>query len=198
MDAKRLDAQLRFVLEIDKLKTVFRATWLTDGSRKENDAEHSWHFALMIPLLAEYAADAGLDLLHAVKMALVHDIVEIDAGDVIRYDFAAREAVKAREAAAADRIFALLPDDQAAELRGLWEEYEAMATPEARFAAAIDRLQPLLNNLATQGRTWQEHNIRKSQVLAANAPMGDGAPALWAWARARIEQAARDGWLIDA
>lgn len=197
MPDDRLDRQLGFILEIDKLKQVFRATWLTDLSRKENDAEHSWHFALMIPLLLEYAADPGLDVLRAVLMALVHDIVEIDAGDVIRYDVAEREAAKAREAAAADRIFALLPDDQAARVRALWEEYEAMATPEARYAAAIDRLQPLLNNLATQGQTWKDHGIRKSQVLSANAPMGDGAPALWEWAKDRIEQAARRGWLID-
>ncbi len=196
MPDDRLARQIAFVLEIDKLKQVFRATYLTDQTRKENDAEHSWHFATACVLLAEYSA-RPMDVARAVRMALVHDIVEIDAGDVIRYDTAGREAQKAKEAAAADRIFNILPADQAGELRGLWEEYELRESPEAKFAAAIDRLQPLLNNLATDGRTWRDHGIRKSQVLAANAAMGDGAPALWEWAKARIEQATRDGWLID-
>ena len=194
MNDDRLARQIRFLAEIDRLKQVFRQTYLTDGSRKENDAEHSWHLATMAVLLAEYAAE-DVDLLRAVKMALVHDIVEIDAGDTFCYDRVGAADKLDRERRAADRIFALLPEDQACELRALWEEFEARRTPEARYAAALDRLQPLLQNLRTQGAAWREHGVTLNEVLARNAHVAEGAPKLWHMIEVMIRDAARRGWL---
>ena len=186
---KRLDRQLAFLLEIDRLKQIRRQTLLTDRSRQENSAEHSWHMAVMAILFAENAAEDGLDLLRVLQMLLVHDIVEIDAGDTFCYDDDGRKDQRKREAAAADRIFGLLPEDQAADLRALWEEFEARQTPEARFAAALDRLQPLLHNLTTGGLQWRLHGVTRDQVIERNRVMKDGAPALWRRARALIEAA---------
>jgi putative hydrolase of HD superfamily len=188
----RLAAQLQFILEIDKLKTVLRRTWLLDRSRRENSAEHSWHLAIMAVLLAEYGP-AGLDLARVIKMVLIHDLVEIDAGDTFCYDATAVVDQEDRERLAADRLFALLPIDLAVELRGLWEDFEARASPEARFAAALDRLQPVLHNYTTGGGTWREHRVTRDQVVARNRPMGDGAPELWEYARALIEDAVARG-----
>ena len=175
----RLERQLQFVMEIDKLKQVQRRTWLTDGTRTENAAEHSWHLALMCLLLHEYAADRNLDSLRVLQMLLVHDLVEIDAGDTFVYDEAAAIDKESRERAAADRIFGLLPPDQAGEMRSLWEEFEARQTPEARFAASLDRLQPILHNYHTQGRAWRDHGVTADRVLCATstwqtAPRGYG------------------------
>ena len=191
----RLRRQIEFVMEIDKLKKVMRQTYLMDQSRKENDAEHSWHLAAMAMLLAEYAADGETDISRVMKMVLVHDLVEIDAGDTFCYDEEGARTKPAREQAAADRIFNMLPDDQATELRALWDEFEARRTPEARFAAALDRLQPLLHNYATDGKAWREHGITIDQVLARNKHIAEGSQALWQYAVHMIMDAADKGWL---
>lgn len=190
----RLASQLRFILEIDRLKTVLRRTHLTDRSRNENSAEHSWHIALAAVLLAEHAP-ADVDLCRVVRMLLVHDVVEIDAGDTYAYDEAAHDDKLERERSAARRIFGLLPDDQADELNALWEEFEARETPEARFANAVDRLQPMLHNYATEGAAWLEHGVESRQVIGRNHVIGDGAPDLWAYAERLIAAAVERGWL---
>jgi len=194
-DPNRLTQQLRFFAEIDKLKTVFRQTWLLDKSRRENDAEHSWHLGLIAMLLFEYAKDDGVDLLRVLKMVLVHDVVEIDAGDTFAYDKVGVRDQAERERKAADRVFGLLPADQAAEFRALWEEFDARGTPEARYAAALDRFQPLMHNYLTEGKAWRQHGVTADQVLARNAPMADGAPALWAHAEEIIRDAVAKGYL---
>ena len=194
MGTDRLESQLAFVLEIDRLKTVLRRTTLVDRSRHENSAEHSWHIALMAVLLAEHAAEE-VDLGRVVRMLLVHDVVEIDAGDTFCYDAEANAGKEERERRAAERIFGLLPADQAAELRELWDEFEARETAEARYANAVDRLQPMLHNLATEGCSWQRHEVSVEQVIERNSPIGDGAPGLWEHARARLEEAVEKGWL---
>ena len=193
----RLEQQLTFLLELDKAKTVLRRSYLTDGSRLENDAEHMWHLAMFVLVLAEHA-DPPIDVTKVLKMVLVHDIVEIDAGDVFVYDVAARAGKEAAERAAADRLYGLLPPDQGAELRALWEEFEAKETAEARFAGAVDRLQPLLLNLTTEGRSWQEHGITADRVLELNARIGLGAPSLWVHVEALLHQAVADGHLPPA
>ena len=194
MDNGRLEKQISFLVEIDKLKSVFRQTYLADSSRKENDAEHSWHFALYALVLAEHAA-GEIDVSRVVKMALIHDIVEVDAGDNYVYDRQGDGSIEERERAAAERIFGLLPARQAGEFRALWEEFEAGKTPDARCARALDRLQPLLNNIATGGATWREHGTTYEQVIAVNSQMADGAPALWQYAKALIDDAAEKGFL---
>ena len=159
-----LAQQMEFLLELDQLKSVFRQSKLLSVDRMENSAEHSWHLAMLAMVLAEYAPK-GASLSRVIKMALVHDIVEIDAGDTYIYDEQAREEVAEKENQAAQRIFSLLPKQQAAEFRALWEEYEAKDTPEARFAGALDRIQPLLLNYHTQGQMWRHHGIRSSKVI---------------------------------
>ena len=186
---ERLERQIRFVREIDRLKQIQRQTLLMDRSRQENSAEHSWHMAVMAMLLAETADTRELDLLRVLEMLLIHDIVEIDAGDTFCYDENARQDQHRREKAAADRIFGMLPEDQADGLRKLWEEFEARKTPEARFAAALDRLQPVLHNVFTDGLQWRVHGVKKAQVMARNRRMEDGAPPLWRYARVLIEDA---------
>jgi len=190
----RLSQQLSFLLEIDKLKSIARQTLISDGSRREGDAEHCWHVSLFALVLAEYGP-AGLDVSRTIRMLLVHDLVEIDAGDTYCYDAAAVATQTEREAAAAGRIFALLPEDQSAELRELWEEFEARQTPEARFAAALDRVQPVLLNYHTQGRAWQEHGISRAQVIARCGHIELGSPRLWEWVSAMIEDSVRKGYL---
>ena len=196
--ADRLEQQLAFVREVDKLKHIFRRTWLLDGSRLENDAEHSWHLALMTFLLPEYALAENLDVLRVLKMVVVHDLVEIDAGDTYAYDSTGRETQAEREQQAADRIFALLPADQGPELRALWDEFEARETPEARYAAALDRLQPLMHNYFTEGRAWREHGITADQVVTRCHPIADGAPQLWQYAEKLINDAVKRGYLKPA
>lgn len=175
----RLSAQIRFVLEADKLKQVLRRSYITDGSRIENDAEHSWHLALMALLLSEYSTDPNIDLLRVLGMVLIHDLVEIDAGDTFLYDSAGTQLKTAREQEAAERIYALLPTDQSANFRSIWDEFEASKTAESKFARALDRLQPLLLNYSAKGRTWQEHDITYEMVMGMNPPIiAAGAPAL--------------------
>lgn len=197
MKPKRLQQQIDFILEIDRLKTIRRRTYLTDTSRFENSAEHSWHIAVMALVLAEHANADDLDLFRVIRMMLLHDLVEIDAGDTFAYDDQARQDKTEREEAAADRIFQLLPADQAEEFRGLWEEFEARQTPESRFAAALDRLQPLLHNLYTEGKSWREHGVKKDQVTGLNRHMAEGAAALWDYAAAAIDRAVARGHLPE-
>lgn len=191
---ERLPQQLQFIVEIDRLKTVLRQTPLMDQSRRENSAEHSWHLAVMAIALAEYAS-AGVDIIRALKQVLIHDLVEIDAGDTFCYDAAAHTDKSAREMAAADRIFGLLPEDQRQDFRTLWDEFEAQNTPTARFAAALDRIQPLLHNYHTQGGTWKQHDINKSQVMRRMQPVELGAPKLWPMVLDIVENSVRAGFL---
>ena len=193
----RLARQIEFLVEIDKLKQVYRQTWLMDRSRRENDAEHSWHLAVLAVLLAEYAAEPGLDLLKVLKIVLIHDLVEIDAGDTYAYDADRQQDQAQRERTAADHIFAILPPDQAAEFRAYWDEFEARETPEARFAAALDRLQPLLHNYYTEGKAWREHGITSDQVFARNRPAADGSPVLCQYAESLIRDAVEKGYLAE-
>ena len=194
----RLDEQIRFITEIGRLKGVLRQTMLAGPGRRENSAEHSWHLAVMAQALAEHAPP-GTDIGRVTAMLLVHDLVEIDAGDLFVYADEEQQARQEKaERAAADRIFALLPADQAASLRGLWDEFEERRTPEARFARALDRLQPMLENLKVGGGTWQEHGITADQVLAKVALIEDGSPALGKYARDLVDRAVRDGLLAPA
>lgn len=193
----RLEQQIRFLVEIDKLKSVYRQTMLIDGSRNEDDAEHSWHIALMAILLAEHAAENNVDIFKVVKMLLIHDIVEIDAGDTFAYDAPGHDDKAEREQAAADRIFNILPADQAGELRALWDEFEARQSPEAKYAAALDRVQPMLSNYHTDGHAWKAHGISRSQVIARNQHANLGCPPLWAYARDLIDRAVKKGYLRD-
>jgi len=195
VSSERLAQQIRFVIEIDKLKHVLRRTYLLDQTRRENDAEHSWHLAVMTILLQEYA-ETPVDLLRVLKMVLIHDIVEIDAGDAALYDEAGNADKAERELAAADRLFSLLPRDQAEEIRDLWQEFEARITPEARFARALDRVQPILHNYHTGGRTWRELGVTAKQVLAKNRDVVfDGSPALGEYVVGLIADAVAKGHL---
>ncbi len=191
----RLERQVRFLLEADGLKEVFRRTVLTRSRRRENDAEHSWHLCLCALVLAEHAAVPGLDVLRVLRMLVLHDLVEIDAGDTFAYDTAAVAGQHEREARAADRIFGMLPEDQARSFRALWDEFEARETPEARFAAAVDRFQPMLLNANTEGHAWREHGVTHPQVLARNAHIEQGAPAVWAYAERMVKEAVERGHL---
>jgi putative hydrolase of HD superfamily len=196
MDAQEsLQSQIGFLLEADRLKTVLRQSLITDGSRRENTAEHSWHLALMAVVLAEHAPP-GTDLGRVGAMLLLHDLVEIDAGDLFLYaDAAAQARQEEAERAAAARIFALLPPAQAAGLRALWEEFEERRTPEARFARALDRLQPMLLNMQTEGGTWAEHGVTLDQVLAKVSLIEEGSASLGAYAQAMIASAVEQGFI---
>lgn len=194
MQNNRLEQQIRFIVEIDKLKLILRQTLLTDASRRENSAEHSWHLAMMAILLAEHAP-TQIDVLRVIKMLLVHDLVEIDAGDTFCYDVQSNEDKAIREVQAATRLFGLLPEDQGVELRNLWEEFEAQETAEARFATALDRLQPFLHNQQTKGGTWQIHGITRDQVQRRMQPIEEGAPILWSLVEKMIEDCVVAGYL---
>lgn len=192
-----LDRQLRFLLEADRLKGVLRQSRIIDGSRRENSAEHSWHLGLMSLVLGEYAPD-GTDLGRVTAMVLVHDLVEIDAGDLFVYaGEQAQAAQEDAEQAAADRLFALLPESQAAGFRALWDEFEERRTPEAKFARALDRLQPMLANYQLGGGTWTQHGVTASQVLAKVALIEDGSAALGAFARELIADSVSRGFLAS-
>ncbi len=178
----RLDQQMNFIREVDGIKNIGRQTYLSDASRKENDAEHSWHLALMAIILQEHANET-LDVLRVVSMVLIHDIVELDAGDTYAYDTAGNETKKEREEAAADRIFHLLPEDQAAYFLELWNEFEAQETPEACFANTLDKVQPTMLNDASGAKSWEEHHVRLSQILERNQRTGEGSHTLWDYSR---------------
>jgi putative hydrolase of HD superfamily len=195
--ADRLDRQLAFIRELDRLKSVLRRTSLIDRSRRENTAEHSWHLTAMALALAEYAP-AGADLTHVVELLIVHDIVEIDAGDTFAFDATANLDKADRETAAAARLFGLLPSDVGDRLRARWEEFEANETPSARFANALDRMQGLIvNDAPGDGGTWKLHGVTRSQVLARMAPIELGAPALWPVVLDAVDRAMRAGHIPD-
>ena len=195
--SSRFKKQIQFILEVDKLKHVLRQTILMDRSRRENSAEHSWHIALLVPVLAEYSKDTDIDLFHVMKMLVIHDLVEIDAGDTYCYDDGGREDQTQREAIAADRIFGLLPADQATKYQALWDEFEKRESPESRFANAMDRVQPFLHNYFTNGQTWQANNINSRQVHERMRPVKDGAPDLWDYVNRLIEDAVKKGILAE-
>lgn len=188
--------QMDFLLEVDKLKFIQRQTYLSDAKRKENDAEHSWHLALMAVLLAEHS-DQELDLVKVITMVLIHDIVEIDAGDTYAYDAKGNESKRQREEKAADRIFHILPQDQAEKLREIWEEFEAYETPEAKFAHVCDNVQPLMLNDATKGLSWREHGVKRSQVLARNRAVGQGSRTMRNYVDEIINKNVESGNLKD-
>ncbi|WP_299141092.1 HD family hydrolase [uncultured Tateyamaria sp.] len=182
----RLDQQIAFLNEADKLKSITRATTLADGSRAENSAEHSWHLTLYALVLADQAGP-DVDINRVIKMLILHDLVEIDAGDNPIFDDVDAAAVAAQEAAAADRIFGLLPDDIATSLRPIWEEFEAAETPTAQFAKALDRFQPPMLNLASGGGSWTDYNVTEEMIAArVGTKIARGAPGLWDYARKRI------------
>jgi putative hydrolase of HD superfamily len=191
----RFRQQIEFILEVDKLKNVLRKTILMDRSRRENSAEHSWHIALTVLILSEYAKDSDVDLFRVMKILLVHDLIEIDAGDTYCYDDQGRKDQARREKKAADRIFNLLPADQARSLRELWDEFEERKTPESKFANALDRLQPFLHNYYTEGQIWQENNIKSAQVKSRMHPVDDGSPVLWNYVRFLIDDGVKKGFL---
>lgn len=196
MSFDRLAQQLAFIRELDRLKSVLRRTSLIDRSRRENTAEHSWHLTAMALALAEYAPP-GADLPHVVEMLVVHDMVEIDAGDTFAFDPTANLDKAARETAAAERLFGLLPSDIGDRLRSFWEEFEANETPSARFANALDRLQGLIvNDAPGDGGTWKLHGVSRVQVLERMAPIETGAPGLWPVVVAAVERAVGAGHVV--
>ena len=191
----RLTQQIQFILEIDKLKTILRQTRITTNERYENSAEHSWHLAMLALVLHEYANEP-IDLFRVLKMVLVHDIVEIDAGDTFFFDTSGNGTKAAREQKAANRLFGLLPADQQTELRGLWEEFEARETADAKFAAAVDRVAPtLLNYVNREESSWHKHNLTFDTVVSRVEYMREGSETLWEIAKMTLEQAVADGYL---
>ncbi len=196
MDKKRLEQQMEFIVEVDKVKNIFRQTYLADQNRKENDAEHSWHLALMAVLLKEYSEEE-VDLSKVILMVLIHDLVEIDAGDTYAYDAAGNIDKREREVKAAKRIFGLLPKDQGMEFRDLWEEFEAYATPEAKFAHLLDNFQPLLLNHASDGKSWVEHQVKKSQIYKRNEHIPETSGEIWEYMQFLIDQHVKLGHIID-
>ena len=194
MTSERLTRQLQFILELDKLKSILRRSLLLHSHRRENSAEHSWHLAVMALVLAEHANEP-IDQLHTLKLVLVHDIVEIDAGDTYAYDAAGHAGKNERERTAAQRIFGLLPLEQAEELINLWEEYEEQKTPEARFALALDRLMPFLHNYHTGGITWRENRVTSMQVKERMTPVAGSSDSLGRTVSDIVEQAVASGLL---
>lgn len=192
----RLEQQIQFIVEIDKVKNIFRQTYLADKSRKENDAEHSWHIALMAYLLQEYAEEP-VDAGRVVLMVLAHDLVEIDAGDTYAYDAKAAETKREREVAAADRIFGILPEDQGKYLRELWEEFEEYKTPDAKYAHLLDNFQPLLLNDASDGKSWAEHSVKKSQIYKRNEHIEETSKEVWKCIQGIVEKHIEKGNVKD-
>lgn len=183
----RLKKQMDFMMEVDKMKKIGRQTYIADASRKENDAEHSWSLAVMCMIMAEHANEK-IDVLRTIEMVLVHDLVEIDAGDTYAYDTAGNQTKRERELAAAERIFSILPEDQAQFIRGLWDEFEEGETPEARFANTVDKVQPLTLNDITGGIAWREHDVAAVQVIERNSRTHEGSEALWDYCRKIIDE----------
>lgn len=193
---ERFLRQLDFIREVDKLKHIVRRSYITDGSRRENDAEHTWHIALMASVLEEHVEGERPDLLRVLRMLLIHDLVEIDAGDTFAYDVQGNMGKFDRERAAAERIFSILPEDQGKDMMGLWLEFEEGSTKEARFAAAVDRLQPILHNYATEGKSWREHGVTSAQVLTRIDSISLSVPEIGAWAKELIADAVHKGYLL--
>lgn len=193
---ERLKQQMDFILEVDKLKKIGRQTYISDASRKENDAEHSWHLALMAVLLSEHS-NRNVDVLKVVTMVLIHDIVEIDAGDTYAYDIEGNNTKREREVAAADRIFNILPKDQAEYFRALWEEFEEGETSEAQFALSLDKTQPVMLNDITGGKAWREHSVYLNQIMKRNENTHKGSEGLWEYAGELFQSNIRKGNIID-
>ena len=194
---ERIEQQFEFIKEIDGLKKIGRQTYLRDASRKENDAEHSWHLAVMALLLQEYANEE-VDVLRVISMVLVHDMVELDAGDTYAYDEAGNATKREREVAAAERIFHILPKDQAVFFRGLWDEFEEAETPEAKFAHTLDNIQPMMLNDATGGKAWREHQVKLSQVLNRQKKTAEGSEILWEYARENmLAKNVKEGVIVE-
>lgn len=183
---------MSFIMEVDKLKEVTRQTYISSGKRLENDAEHSFSLALMVALLSEHANEK-IDVTKTILMVLIHDIVEIDAGDTYAYDDVLNQTKREREVAAADRIFNLLPEDQAIYIRSLWEEFEEGQTPEAKFALTIDKVQPMALNDHTRGRAWREHEVHLDKVMKRNERTADGSQVLWEYAKGIIDKNVQNG-----
>ena len=196
----RLDAQLKFTAEIDKMTSVYRKTLLIDRSRAENDAEHSWHIAVMALLFEEYAVEK-VDLRHAMEMLIVHDLIEIYAGDTFAYDVEGNKTKAAREEEAAEKLFSILPPEQGAKIRALWEEFDAHATPDARYADCLDKLQPYFHNIMTEGFTWRNaiagKRTTRKQVAQRMSPLKDFMPEVYKWVEHTMEEAVRRGWLVE-
>lgn len=192
----RLDRQLKFTAEIDKMTQVLRRTVLIDKSRQENDAEHSWHIAVMALLFEEYAPEKP-DIGRAVQMCVVHDLVEIYAGDTFAYDVKQNADKEEREKAAADRLFAQLPQDQGNYIRGLWEEFDAMDTPDSKYAACLDRIQPFLHNTLTDGHTWVRSGTGRAAIEKRMKPVKDYMPAVYDWMEKNLDNAVRQGWIWE-
>ena len=190
----RLDQQLKFTAEIDKMTGILRRTMLIDESRRENDAEHSWHIAVMALLFTEYALEP-VDVSRAVKMCIIHDLIEIYAGDTFAYDINANKDKAQREKAAADKLFAMLPAEQGKEIRSLWEEFDLVQTPDAKYATCMDRLQPFLHNTLTQGHTWVEGQTTRPMVEKRMAIIKDFMPQVYKWVEENIDNAIQKGWL---
>jgi len=188
----RLMQQLTFLMEIDRQKEIIRQTYLADGSRKETDAEHAWHMAIMCLILSEYANEP-IDVAKTIMMLLTHDLVEIDAGDTYAYDVQGNATKRERELKAAQRIYGLLPEEQGAYLRGLWDEFEAMETPEAKFANTLDKIQPVLLTEQAEGKSWLEHGVKESQIMGRNARTHEGSEALWSYVREIIKKSVDAG-----
>ena len=193
-DNQRFSEQIAFLLEMDKMKNIYRQTRVLHEDRAENDAEHAWHLAMLAIVLKEYANEP-VDLATVLETVLIHDVVEIDAGDTYAYDEAGNATKAEREQKAAERLYGILPKEQGERLKKLWEEFEAQSTPEARFANALDRIQPLMLNYNKQGEAWCSHGTRKEQVMGRMQPVFDGSEALGSFAVSMIEQAAQNGWL---
>ncbi|QUO31038.1 HD domain-containing protein [Faecalicatena sp. Marseille-Q4148] len=193
---ERLQKQIAFIKEIDKVKSIFRQTYLADGTRKENDAEHSWHIALMAVLLKEYVSE-DVDVAKVMTMVLLHDLVEIDAGDTYAYDSEGAKSKREREVKAADRIFGILPEDQGMYFRELWEEFEAYETPDAKYAHLLDNFQPLLLNDASGGRSWNEHGVHKSQIYKRNEKVQETSEEIWNTIQEVVESHIAKGNIIE-
>lgn len=191
---ERLSQQFKFIYEIDKIKFILRKTRLFESDRRENDAEHSWHLAMMTLILSEHS-NVPIDVLKVLKMVLIHDIVEIDAGDVFFYDKTQNHDNRKEEYAAAERIFGLLPEDQANELMAIWLEFEDCKTNEAKFARVVDRLEPLLQNASNEGGTWMEYDVRYDEVLNSKLVMKDTATPLWDYAVKLLNESVEKGIL---
>ena len=196
-EIKRFTEQIRFLLEMDQMKNIYRQTFVLHEDRKENDAEHAWHLAMLALVLHEYANEP-VDLQTVLATVLIHDVVEIDAGDTYAYDEAGNATKAAREQKAADRLFGMLPPEQGAWMRRLWEEFEAGSTPEARFAAALDRIQPLMLNYSSHGKSWKEHGTTSAQVTARMQPIYHGSEQLGRFAQELIRRATEEGILREA
>ncbi len=192
----KLDRQLLFTAQIDRMTSVLRRTMLVDGSRRENDAEHSWHIAVMAMLFSEYAPEP-VDIGRVVRMCVVHDLVEIEAGDTFAYDASGNESKAEREKAAADKLFSALPEEQGNMIRALWEEFDEMNTADAKYAACMDRLQPFLHNTLSEGHTWVEGNVDRSMVEKRMGIVKEYMPEVYKWIEANLDHATQMGWITD-